>query len=283
MSNEGNWAYSGTSAFGTAGTLAAVNQYEKGYRDAVDENIGNDFNNVVANLWDSTYNEGINLLKNPYPIQANTSSVRGRFIISPCIANLGSGNSGTTISPSVSYSSTGTTESVEEEVEYKNEDTGKIEINKVTTTTTSYLSSLEGFVSEITGEVTSAGLRRLPKHASSVILEIHHLSDILVQSSLGYNDFSSLTTARGNSASSITTSGATSTQVILPSITSNTKVLLRATGSGIDTVEVPLITIKEESYTVQGSDVETVSYTKFFQYGVITSDNVLINVIGYRV
>ena len=282
LNEEGNWAYSGTSAFGTAGTLSSVNQFEKVYREAVDGNIGNDFNAVVTNLWDSTYNEGINLLKNPYPIQANTSSVKGRFIISPCIANLGSGNSGTTISPSVAYSSTGTTETVEEEVEYKNEETGKIEINKITTTTTSYLSSLTGFIDEETGKVTSAGLRRIPKHASSVILEVHHLADILVQSSLGYGDFSSLTTARGNSASSIT-SGSTSTQVKLPSITSNNKVLLRATGSGIDTVEVPLITIKEESYTVEGSDVETTSYTKFFQYGIITSGNVLINVIGYRV
>lgn len=282
LTEEGSWAYSGTSAFGTAGTLSAVNQFEKSYIEKDDGNIGNDFNSVVTNLWDSTYNEGINLLKNPYPIQANTSSVKGRFIISPCIANLGSGNTGTTISPSVSYSSTGKTESVDEEVEYKNEETGETEINKITTTTTTYLSSLKGFINEDTGKVSSAGLRRIPKHASSVLLEVHHLETILVQSSLGYGDFSSLTTARGNSASSIT-SGSTSTEIKLPSITSNNKVLLRATGSGIDTVEVPLITIKEESYTVQGSDVETVSYTKFFQYGIITSGNVLINVIGYRV
>lgn len=282
MSEEGNWAYSGISAFGTAGTLAAVNQFEKAYMEKDDGNIGNDFESVVTNLWDSTYNEGVNLLKNPYPIQAHTSSVKGRFIISPCIANLGSGNTGTTISPSVSYSSTGKKETVEEEVEYKDEETGETEINKITTTTTSYLSSLTGFINEDTGKVTTAGLRRLPKHASSVILEVHHLESILVQSSLGYADFSSLTTERSNSASSIT-SGSTSTQVKLPSISSKNKVLLRATGSGIDTVEVPLITIKEESYTVEGSDTETISYSKFFQYGIITTGNVLINVIGYRV
>ena len=282
LSEEGNWAYSGISAFGTAGTLAAVNQFEKAYMEKDDGNIGNDFESVVTNLWDSTYNEGVNLLKNPYPIQAHTSSVKGRFIISPCIANLGSGNTGTTISPSVSYSSTGKKETVEEEVEYKDEETGETEINKITTTTTSYLSSLTGFINEDTGKVTTAGLRRLPKHASSVILEVHHLESILVQSSLGYADFSSLTTERSNSASSIT-SGSTSTQVKLPSISSKNKVLLRATGSGIDTVEVPLITIKEESYTVEGSDTETISYSKFFQYGIITTGNVLINVIGYRV
>ena len=287
MSDEGKWAYSGTSAFGTAGTLAAVNQFEKSYREAVDGNIGNDFNSVVTNLWDSTFNEGVNLLKNPYPIQANTSSVKGRFIINPCIANLGSGNTGTNISPSVSYSSTGTTTSEKDEEKYKDE-TGATKIDEITTTTTSYLDSLNGFIDEETGKVTAAGLRRIPKHASSVILEIHHLSNILVQTASDYNSFDSLLTSRDNLAGNIVS--ATTNKVTLPSITAKPKVLLRASGSGIDTVEVPLITIKEDYYKVTRKtdketkiESETYNYNKFFQYGIITSGNVLINVIGYRV
>ena len=287
MNEEGTWVYSGTSAFGTAGTLAAVNQFEKAYMVADDGNIGNDFESVVTNLWDSTFNDGVNLLKNPYPIQANTSSAKGRFIISPCIAKLDTGNSGTNISPSVTYSSTGKTTSEEVEEEYKDE-TGATKIAKITTATTSYLDSLDGFINEDTGKVTSAGLRRIPKHASSVILEIHHLANILVTTASNYNSFDSLLTSRDNLANSIIS--ATTNKVTLPSITNNNKVLLRASGSGIDTVEVPLITIKEDYYKVTRKtdketkvESETYNYNKFFQYGIITTGNVLINVIGYRV
>lgn len=296
LNEEGNWAYSGTSAFGTAGTLAAVNQYEKDYMSKEDGNIGNDFKSVVTNLWDSTFNEGINLLKNPYPIQAHTSSVKGRFIINPCIANLdeyvseditNKSNSGTTISPSAPYSSTGKITSEKDEEEYKDE-AGTTKIAEITTTTTSYLVSLTGFTEEDTGKVTTAGLRRIPKHASSVILEIHHIKDILVQSASDFNSFNSLTNNRDNLANGIVS--ATDNKVSLPSIDSTNKVLLRASGSGIDTVEVPLITIKEDYYkvtrktgTVTNIESESYNYNKFFQYGIITSGNVLINVIGYRV
>jgi hypothetical protein len=249
----------------------------------VDKKTNNDFTNVVTNLWDSTNNDGINLLKNPYPIQAHTGSVKGRFIINPCIARLAS-NEGTTITPSAQYTASPEAETKTEEIEVEDADGNKSKVT-VTSTTTSYIHSLAGFTSE--GKLTEAGKYRIPKHASSVILEIHHLSSILVQSASNYNSFNSLSNTRDNLADDIVS--ATTSKVSLPSISKSTtnKVLLRASGSGIDTVEVPLITIKQDEYKVKNEKgqvtTHSVTYGKFFQYGINTSGNVLINVIGYRV
>jgi hypothetical protein len=276
---EGSYIYSGVAAYATGGILASLNKYEDSYVTTKDTDANNDFTNVVTNLWDSTNNDAINLLKNPYPIQAHTGSVKGRFIINPCIANLGSNNTGTTITPSAEYSTSGEVETLEEKIEVEDADGNKSTVT-VTSTTTSYIHSLEGFTNE--GKLTAAGKYRIPKHASSVILEIHHLSDILVQSASNYNSFNSLSNGRDNLADNIVS--ATTNKVSLPSITSTTnKVLLRALGSGIDTVEVPLITIKQDEFKIVGEDTSSVTYAKFFQYGINTSGNVLINVIGYRV
>lgn len=257
MTSEGTYIYSGVAAYTAGGILSGLNKYEDNYVTASDTDTNNDFTNVVTNLWDSTYNEGINLLKNPYPIQAHTGSVKGRFIINPSIANLGSNNTGTTIAPSAQYTSEG-----KKDEDDKEDDT------------TYYIHSLTG-ITDTSGILTKAGKYRIPKHASSVILEIHHLKDILVQSTSDYNSFNSLDNVRTNLANNI---------VPLPSISTSTtnKVLLRASGSGIDTVEVPLITIKQEEIKNDDGKI-SVNYNKFFQYGINTSGNVLINVIGYRV
>lgn len=282
---EGSYIYSGVAAYATGGILSSLNKYEDEYVTTEDTNADNDFTNVVANLWDSTNNDAINLLKKPYPIQAHTGSVKGRFLINPCIAKLGSNNTGTTITPSAQYtdSPTPVTETEQIEVVVEGNNTSTIEVEN---TTKSYIHSLTGYTDTSTGRLTTAGKYRIPKHASSVILEIHHLSDILVLSASNYNSFNSLTNTRDNLADDIV-SGGTITgggTVKLPSIPSTTtnKVLLRASGEGIDTVEVPLITIKQEEYEVKG-ETNSVTYTKFFQYGINTSGNVLINVIGYRV
>lgn len=285
---EGSYIYSGVAAYGTSGILSSLNKYEDAYVTAEDTNADNDFTNVVANLWDSTNNDAINLLKKPYPIQAHTGSVRGRFLTNPCIANLGSNNTGTTITPSAQYTASPTPVNEEEQVEVVDAENNTSKIT-VTNTTKSYIHSLTGYTDTSSGRLTAAGKYRIPKHASSVILEIHHLSDILVQSASNYNSFNSLTNDRDNLADNIVTGGTATGggTVKLPTISSTTtnKVLLRASGSGIDTVEVPLITIKEEEYEVKGENETTssVTYTKFFQYGINTSGNVLINVIGYRV
>lgn len=287
---EGSYIYSGVAAYGTGGILSSLNKYEDAYVTAEDTNADNDFTNVVANLWDSTNNDAINLLKKPYPIQAYTGSVRGRFLINPCIANLGSNNTGTTITPSAQYTASPTPVTEEEQIEVVDDENNTSTVT-VTNTTKSYIHSLTGFTDTSTGRLTAAGKYRIPKHASSVILEIHHLSDILVQSASNYNSFNSLTNTRDNLAEDIVTGGTATGggTVKLPSIPSTTtnKVLLRASGSGIDTVEVPLITIKQEEYEVKGENENetnsSVTYTKFFQYGINTSGNVLINVIGYRV
>lgn len=287
---EGSYIYSGVAAYGTGGILSSLNKYEDAYVTAEDTNADNDFTNVVANLWDSTNNDAINLLKKPYPIQAYTGSVRGRFLINPCIANLGSNNTGTTITPSAQYTASPTPVTEEEQVEVVDDENNTSTVT-VTNTTKSYIHSLTGFTDTSTGRLTASGKYRIPKHASSVILEIHHLSDILVQSASNYNSFNSLTNTRDNLADDIVTGGTATGggTVKLPSIpsTATNKVLLRASGSGIDTVEVPLITIKQEEYEVKGENENetnsSVTYTKFFQYGINTSGNVLINVIGYRV
>lgn len=281
---EGSYIYSGVAAYATGGILASLNKYEDAYVTTTDTNANNDFTNVVTKLWDSTNNDGINLLKNPYPIQAHTGSVKGRFIISPCIAKLGSGNTGTTITPSAQYSTSGVVTKDVDKIEVEGSDDKITEVT-VTSTTTSYIHEIKGFTYE--GKLTTAGKYRIPKHASSVILEIHHLSDILVQTASDYNSFNSLTNNRNNLADDIVS--ATTNTVSLPSIPTSTtnKVLLRASGSGIDTVEVPLITIKQDEYEVEDKDGKVTThsdtYAKFFQYGINTSGNVLINVIGYRV
>ena len=244
LNEYGTWIYSACNAYTISGTLCSINMYENDYINAKDEKNNNDFANVVEKYWDSTFNDGMNFFKNPYPIQAYNGTLKGLFAISPCITALDTSSGSKTISVTATYDDKAPKKEETEIEEYDKEDGTRGETT-IKYDLTSYIYNIENYTKD--GKISNAGYHRIPKHATSVILEVHHTSNVVVTTASAYSAYTSLDSTRTNLASNLVRTTLEPVALKLPSIPNVTnKVVLTAAGSGIDKVEVPLFTVVEE-------------------------------------
>lgn len=271
LNDAGSLSYSGIGGF-SGNLLVITEDYEDSYKkfdspsypqeeenengDEVTtqvnfKNPNNIFSKVVTPYYETDTNQGLVFLKNPYPIQWYTppttttpttvNNHKGKWAVQPYITNIEK-----TVSDSV-VDSTSTNEN------------GEYEFSK-----------------EEEATPNSIYYKRIPTHAQSVILEIHHSAAATIYTCKNYAD-------------------ATSTTGWSFPTTPNTynkkeKIVGYSSGGGVETVEIPLY--RDLLYwkdTGEDDNTEGEEYTpkdlyvKSFCFNIVSTGKVLINIIGYRV
>lgn len=202
-------------------------------------NANNIFSKVVTPYYETDTNLGLVFLKNPYPIQWNTTSTtesnhKGKWAVHPYITNV----SVLETSNDVVVDSTSTNEN------------GEYEFSKEEET-----------------DPNSVYYKRIPTHAQSVILEIHHEGEATIYTCKNYAD------ATSTKGWSFPTSPNTYNK--------KEKIVGYSSGKGVETVEIPLY--RDLLYKNKDEDNPKELYVKSFCFNIVSTGKVLINIIGYRV
>lgn len=200
-------------------------------------NVNNIFSKVVTPYYETDTNLGLVFLKNPYPIQWNTTSTTesnhiGKWAVHPYITNIEK-----TVSDSVVDSTSKNSNN-----EYE-------------------------FSKETQSSPSSVYYKRIPTHAQSVILEIHHEGEATIYTCKNYAD--------------ATSSTGWSFPTTPNSYNKKEKIVGYSSGGGVETVEIPLY--RDLLYKNKDEDNPQDLYVKSFCFNIVSTGKVLINIIGYRV
>ena len=257
LNDGGSLSYSGIGGF-SGNLLVITEDYEAAYKSfdsptytyeedneektGTFTNVNNIFSKVVTPYYETDTNLGLVFLKNPYPIQwyapsttttpTTVSNHKGKWAVHPYITNV-----------------------------------AKTSDDVVVDSTSKNSNNEYEFSKETQSSPSSVYYKRIPTHAQSVILEIHHSAAATIYTCKDYAD-------------------ATSTTGWSFPTTPNTynkkeKIVGYSSGAGVETVEIPLY--RDLLYKNKDEDNPTDLYVKSFCFNIVSTGKVLINIIGYRV
>lgn len=255
LNDGGSLSYSGIGGF-SGNLLVITEDYEASYKSfdsptytyeedneektGTFTNVNNIFSKVVTPYYETDTNFGLVFLKNPYPIQWYTptttsttvSNHKGKWAVHPYITNV-----------------------------------AKTSDDVVVDSTSKNSNNEYEFSKETQSSPSSVYYKRIPTHAQSVILEIHHSAAATIYTCKDYADATSTT--------------GWSFPTTPNSYNKKEKIVGYSSGGGVETVEIPLY--RDLLYKNKDEDNPQDLYVKSFCFNIVSTGKVLINIIGYRV
>ena len=255
LNDGGSLSYSGIGGF-SGNLLVITEDYEAAYKSfdsptytyeedneektGTFTNVNNIFSKVVTPYYETDTNLGLVFLKNPYTIQWYTTTTtsttvsnhKGKWAVHPYITNV-----------------------------------AKTSDDVVVDSTSKNSNNEYEFSKETQSSPSSVYYKRIPTHAQSVILEIHHSAAATIYTCKDYADATSTT--------------GWSFPTTPNSYNKKEKIVGYSSGAGVETVEIPLY--RDLLYENKDEDNPQDLYVKSFCFNIVSTGKVLINIIGYRV